>query len=320
MKKLIILLFLFLIPVCFSITYPEAITGQRVYDYSNILSQEQINNLQEKCLSMEGKSTYQVAVVVISSLEENSIEDYAYGLFNKWGIGQTTNNGLLILVSPQDREYRFETGYSTETAITDGEAGRIGRDCFVPNFRAGKYYEGIDCSLDQVSKLIFKEENINGTSDTQTNPVYNNLQNVNDISSVIPSMLLLVLFIGGIVFVFFLISNSFSGGSESPESSGSSYEKSYDDWAYPKVCPYCGVLLTLLLLKKDRHCPKCGKLVPRHKRKKEHHHNNYIFIPIGLGDNDSGSSGGYSGGSSGGSSGGGFGGGSSGGGGASGGW
>jgi uncharacterized protein len=312
--------------------YPDAVTGKRVYDFSNTLSSDQISSLQDKCLTIESKSTYQVAVVLINSLEGSSIEDYAYGLFNKWGIGQKDkDNGLLILISINDRKYRFETGYGTETAITDGEAGRIGRDCFVSNFRSGNYYAGIDCSLNQVSSLIFKEENINGTETTIV-PVYNFYNDIeaNSFMSTFMSLLPVILVFGVIVTVFSVLSSSFSSlssGGGSPEETGgsgkSSYDEDYNNWSYPRVCPFCGALLTLWLLRKDRHCPKCGKLVPRKLRKKKHTHDNYIFIPVGHSDSSSsGSSGGSSGGSGGygGGGGGSFGGGSSGGGGASGGW
>ena len=77
-----------------------------------------------------------MAVVTVPSLNGVPAEDYAVQLFKEWGIGQAkTDNGVLVLVAPNEREMRIEVGYGLEGILPDGLAGQIIRENFVPRFR-----------------------------------------------------------------------------------------------------------------------------------------------------------------------------------------
>lgn len=105
----------------------------------------------------EKETTAVIVVVTVDSLEGLSIEQYAYELFNTWGIGkQDVNNGMLLLISIDDRELRIETGLGLESVVTDDEAGRIINETIVPYFKQGKYgqgaFEGAKAIADEISK------------------------------------------------------------------------------------------------------------------------------------------------------------------------
>lgn len=90
-----------------------------------------------------------------------SVEEYAVKLFEKWGIGKKgTDNGLLILVSKNDREYKIETGYGLEGTITDARASRIGRNILEPNFKREEYGNGLYEAVLEIKGLVEKEPNI----------------------------------------------------------------------------------------------------------------------------------------------------------------
>ena len=73
------------------------------------------------------------------------IEDYAYQLGRHWRIGQTeANNGVLLLVAPNERRVRIEVGYGLEGILTDAFSSRIINEQIVPRFRENDYPGGIE--------------------------------------------------------------------------------------------------------------------------------------------------------------------------------
>ncbi|HEX2793909.1 MAG TPA: TPM domain-containing protein [Croceicoccus sp.] len=92
-----------------------------------------------------------VVVATIPSLDGETIEMYAANLFAEWGIGGAqTDQGLLLLVAPNDRKVRIEVGYGLHGYVTDILSGRIIRDRILPRFKAGDYPGGINAGLDEL--------------------------------------------------------------------------------------------------------------------------------------------------------------------------
>ena len=119
------------------------LTG-RVNDDAQILSENTIKMLGERLKAHEDKTTNQIVILTISSLEGESIEDYANRVFNEWKIGQKDkDNGVLMVVVPDERKMRIEVGYGLESALPDILAGRIIRNIMAPSFREGDYDGGI---------------------------------------------------------------------------------------------------------------------------------------------------------------------------------
>jgi uncharacterized protein len=125
-----------------------------VSDFAHILSASDIQSLDVKLQSLEGATGDQVAVVTIQSLGDETIETYATKLFQEWGIGSKAHdNGLLILVSPTDREARIEVGYGLEGTVTDLQSGNIIRKVMIPAFQDGDYPAGILGATDAVISI-----------------------------------------------------------------------------------------------------------------------------------------------------------------------
>jgi uncharacterized protein len=119
------------------------LTG-RVNDYAGILSEDANRSLSEKLKEHEERTTNQVVVLTIPSLQGESIEDYANEVFNEWKLGQRDqDNGILIVVVPDERKMRIEVGYGLEGSMTDLMASRIIREVMAPRFREGDYNGGI---------------------------------------------------------------------------------------------------------------------------------------------------------------------------------
>jgi uncharacterized protein len=119
------------------------LTG-RVTDNAQILSHATHQLLTESLKEHENRTGNQVVVLTISTLGGESIEDYAGRVFEEWKLGQIgKDNGILIIVVPNDRRMRIEVGYGLESILTDGMAGRIIRNIMGPKFKNGDYDGGI---------------------------------------------------------------------------------------------------------------------------------------------------------------------------------
>jgi uncharacterized protein len=131
-----------------ALAVPTRPTDIPIVDQTGTLTAEQKASLASQIAAEREKSGNQIAIVVIPSLEDDSIEEYSLNIARTWGIGTSqNNNGVLLLVVKIDRLIRFEVGTGLEGALTDAQAGQIIRNDIAPQFRENKYYEGIQAGL-----------------------------------------------------------------------------------------------------------------------------------------------------------------------------
>ncbi len=139
----------------FAAAYPAPIG--HVNDFAHLLSPEYSKNLETQLVEFKPKS--EISVVTIDSLNGDTIETYAQKLFKEWGIGdKQKDNGLLFLVSKNDRKVRIEVGYGLEPILPDGLSGEILDKYVVPDFKAGNYDSGINAGLARIQDVILKNQ------------------------------------------------------------------------------------------------------------------------------------------------------------------
>ncbi len=114
-----------------------------VMDNANILEPSEESQLESILSNLKDKGAAQYAVATIQSLEGRDIQGTAFEMANGVLGEEGKNNGLLLLVAVDDREYRFEVGRGLEPILPDIVVGRIGRDYLVPHFREENYGAGI---------------------------------------------------------------------------------------------------------------------------------------------------------------------------------
>jgi len=121
-----------------------------IKDYVGVLteSQKQLISRQLKEIYDSGKA--EAAVVIINSLEGLPIEKFAIDVAQGKLGDATRNNGLLLLISIDDRKYRFEVGRGLEPIFNDAKVGRIGRTYLQPNFWEGDYFKGIYAAINDM--------------------------------------------------------------------------------------------------------------------------------------------------------------------------
>ncbi|HLP47325.1 MAG TPA: TPM domain-containing protein [Candidatus Kapabacteria bacterium] len=134
-----------------------ALTG-RVNDYAGILNDNQKAMLENMLQETENKTSSQVVLLTVKSLEGDALEDFSIRVVEKWKIGQKEfNNGVLVLVVLDEKKIRIEVGYGLEPIITDLKSGYIIREMIVPYFKKGDYYGGITQGLTAITGLISKD-------------------------------------------------------------------------------------------------------------------------------------------------------------------
>jgi len=130
--------------------YPKRPDGP-VLDLANILPAADEAALNQRLTKYLGRSGNALVVVSVNSLEGQSIENYAFGLFNEWGIGDAkTDRGLLILVAPAEHKVRIEVGCGLEGRITNEVAGTVIREEMIPSYQSGDLEGGTLAGIDSL--------------------------------------------------------------------------------------------------------------------------------------------------------------------------
>ena len=140
---------------------PTAASGIYVQDYAGVISQSDEQKILSIGQDLDNKTTAQVAVLTVKSLEGIPIEDYALQVLRSWGVGnKEKNNGVLIVVATDDKRSRIEVGYGLEGVLPDGLTGRIQDRYMLPYFRKGDYSGGILQGYAATAATIAKAENV----------------------------------------------------------------------------------------------------------------------------------------------------------------
>lgn len=124
----------------------------RVNDYADLLSPATEASLESVLQNLESSDSTQIVVLTIGSLQGDSLEEFSLRVVESWKIGQQgLDNGVLLLVSRDDRKIRIEVGYGLEGQLTDMTAGRIIRNVIAPKFKQGDFNQGI---IDGIGAIV----------------------------------------------------------------------------------------------------------------------------------------------------------------------
>lgn len=127
----------------------------RVVDLTNTLGAQEADALRQEISELESSTQAQLAVLVVPTTGQESIEQYATRVFARWKLGRKDeNDGVLVLVALKDRKMRIEVGTGLEGAITDIQAAAIIDREMAPRFRNGDYAAGLQAAVRALSQLI----------------------------------------------------------------------------------------------------------------------------------------------------------------------
>ncbi|MDA1314897.1 MAG: TPM domain-containing protein [Acidobacteria bacterium] len=124
-----------------------------INDYAGVLSARAKGGLESLAVELKQKTGAEVAVAIVPTIGDDTIENYANLLAEKWGVGDSEDRGALILIAVEDRKLRIEVGYGLEPIIPDGRAGEI-RDAMTPHLRASDYDAATVVAVTQVAGIV----------------------------------------------------------------------------------------------------------------------------------------------------------------------
>ncbi|WP_223548662.1 YgcG family protein [Aestuariivivens sp. NBU2969] len=126
-----------------------------VYDYVDLLSASERNNLENKLIKYSDTTSTQIVVAIISTTKGENIGLLAPRWGHTWGVGQAKeDNGIFILLAKDDRKIWIAPGYGVEHKLTAGITGEVIRKVIIPEFKKGDYYNGLSKGADTIFQLL----------------------------------------------------------------------------------------------------------------------------------------------------------------------
>lgn len=183
-------------------------TNEVVNDYANILTPQQNDQLTRKLAQYARQTSTQIVIVTEPSLEGNDPFNRSLEYYEAWGIGgsREQSNGALIYVARDDRKVRIMTGYGAEGFLPDALAKRIIDEIITPNFRQGRYYQGLDRATSAIMELAQGEY-------TNENPQQSNGKK--EAKGGIPALLVILL-----VIILIVVLSRMGGGDDDDDDGG----------------------------------------------------------------------------------------------------
>jgi uncharacterized protein len=131
-----------------------------VNDFAGVLSGTSVDALNRLSTEVDQKAKAQMTVVTVKTLEDDTVEDFANRLFQKWGVGyKGTDRGLMFLLATDDHKYWTEVGYGLEPILPDGKVGGFGRD-MVPLLRQSNYNGAVLQMMSQIAGVIAQDSHV----------------------------------------------------------------------------------------------------------------------------------------------------------------
>lgn len=141
-------------PVAIAAPSFPPLTG-RVVDEANVLAPDTETALAAKLEEFEAATSRQLIIVTVASLQGYEIEDFGYQLGRLWGIGDARqDNGVLLLVAPNERRVRIEVGYGLEPVLTDAFSDAILQNIMLPRLRDGNFNEAVVAGVDAIVRQL----------------------------------------------------------------------------------------------------------------------------------------------------------------------
>jgi len=134
-----------------------------VNDFANILTEGERQQLEQKLVAYDDSTSNQIAVVILPTLTDDHGVQYdeqevALKILRDWGVGNKgKNNGIVVLVGFKEHKIRIEIGYGLEGAVPDITSKTIIESDIAPNFKAGRYFAGLDAGINDIIKAAAGE-------------------------------------------------------------------------------------------------------------------------------------------------------------------
>ena len=176
-----------------------------VQDFAHLLNEQEKQGLIQLGRELDAQTKAQIAVLTIESLEGQSLEDYALEAFRTYRLGdQELNNGVLLLISIEDKKARIEVGYGLEGALPDGKVGRILDTYTLPYMKSNQPNEAIVNTYKELFNVVSEEYQLKESTNPQAY--------VSDENTTTGMPTWKKLLIGAALIIFIIVDITFFGG------------------------------------------------------------------------------------------------------------
>ena len=135
---------------------PKPAVQTSIYDYANLLSASEKQELEQKLINYADSTSTQIVVAIVPTIKGENIGLLTPKWAHEWGVGGSSknDNGVFILLAQQERKIWISPGYGVEDRLTAGEVGEMTREVIIPEFKGGDYYSGLDKGTDAIIKML----------------------------------------------------------------------------------------------------------------------------------------------------------------------
>ncbi len=232
MKKIITLLSVLILSIClsvsvFAIDIPQPTSDFFVNDFANVISEDDKDAIMQIGADIYNQTTAQVVVVTVDSLDGYEVSEYALELGREWGVGsEETNNGIVILLSVNDRKVTIQVGYGLEGAVTDSMAGRILDDYAYPYLSNDDFSTGLTEAYKALANLVCEEYGIMLDAEYEINnyDYYESTTPISDDFDEVINFVIALSIVGFVVIMVLLISGG-SGHSGNDGNNGNGHHR-----------------------------------------------------------------------------------------------
>ena len=192
-----------------AIDLPEPTEEFFVNDFADVIDDEVEEELQAIGVSLYNQTTAQVVVVTVESLDGYDVDEYTLELGREWGVGSSeTDNGVVLLMSVNDRQVAIQVGYGLEGCLPDGKTGRILDNYAIPYLSNNDFSMGLSEAYKALVAVVCEEYDVELSGDYNLNS-YETTEEDFDMGSIIAIAFLIIITIS----VLDLVLNKFRGGS-----------------------------------------------------------------------------------------------------------
>ena len=171
--RILLLVFLLSFSTVFAQEGIPAKPAGYILDEAGLLNPEEENALEQKMRGYADSTSTQFAIVLVNSTNGRDPYDYAIDIGKGWGVGQKgKNNGVVILVSMDDRKIRIVTGRGIEDVLTDAICKRIINRIIKPYLKRGDFYGGLDLATTEMMQRASGEFKADASEDPQGIPLF----------------------------------------------------------------------------------------------------------------------------------------------------
>ncbi|MCW7493472.1 TPM domain-containing protein [Leptospira sp. 2 VSF19] len=201
-RKKYLFLSIFFVTLAEILSYPVPKLERRVMDHAGILSEATVNQIESNLKQFEAETSNQIAVYTTPSLQGETIEDVSIEIFDEWKLGQKSkNNGVLLIIAPNERKMRIAVGRGLEGALTDIQAKHIIRNELKPSFQSGDMDGGVTAGVNAIMATIRgeyapSEDDVDTTGNNSEEEVFSS----GIVGGIFTLISLIVPSIGGMIF------------------------------------------------------------------------------------------------------------------------